>query len=425
MVLASGLIDYWASIWIAKSNSSIHRRQLLWLSIFSNLGILSFFKYYNFFISSFTSSFSFLGIPFEAHTLEIILPVGISFYTFQSMSYTIDVYRKDIEPSRNPIEFGAYLLFFPQLVAGPIERATSLIPQFRSKRIFSPTMASDGLRQMLWGLFKKVAVADQCAPFVDSVFHDHWSANTSTLILGAILFAIQIYCDFSGYSDIAVGCARLFGFTLMRNFALPFFSRDIAEFWRRWHISLNTWFRDYLYIPLGGSRGNLFNKIKNIFIIFIVSGLWHGANWTFIVWGLLNAIYFLPLMLTNRNRQFIGTVAPGRLFPGWINVTRMAYTFSLAVFAFIFFRSDTVREAIYYIRGIFTRPGISIPNEFTVTLALSISVMFIVEWLQREKQHALELSMMPRIIRWIIYLPIAFVITMMAGEKVSFIYFQF
>jgi len=274
LIVFSSIVDYSIGLQMSKTDAQNKRKLLLFASLCVNLGLLGFFKYYNFFIDSFVDAFTFFGHSINPDRLNIILPVGISFYTFQTLSYTIDVYKRKLEPTKDILSFFAFVSFFPQLVAGPIERATNL----------------DGMRQILWGLFKKVAIADNCAVFVNLIFANSADHSGSTLFIGAILFAFQIYCDFSGYSDIAIGTARLFGFNLMKNFAFPYFSRDIAEFWRRWHISLSTWFRDYLYIPLGGSRGSNYVKIRNTFIIFIVSGFWHGANWTFIVWGFLNAL---------------------------------------------------------------------------------------------------------------------------------------
>ncbi|MDN3644276.1 MBOAT family O-acyltransferase, partial [Lutimonas halocynthiae] len=285
LILFSTLVDYTVGRKLRDENNGSRRLLLLWTSIIVNLGFLGFFKYYNFFLDNFIEAFSFFGYVFKAGSLQIILPVGISFYTFQTLSYTIDVYKKKLEPTKDFIAFAAFVSFFPQLVAGPIERATNLLPQFYKKRTFDSNKAIDGLKQILWGLFKKVVIADNAAQFANEIFNNSGDYSGSTLFLGALFFAFQIYGDFSGYSDIAIGTSRLFGFNLMKNFAFPYFSRDIAEFWRRWHISLSTWFRDYLYIPLGGSRGGLSMKIRNTFIIFIVSGFWHGANWTFIVWG--------------------------------------------------------------------------------------------------------------------------------------------
>jgi len=315
LIVFSTIVDYTVGLKLKKEDNQLKRKTLLWTSILVNLGFLGFFKYYNFFLDNFVTAFSFFGTEIRANTLNIILPVGISFYTFQTLSYTIDVYKRKLEPTKDFIAFSAFVSFFPQLVAGPIERATNLLPQFYKKRTFHYSKAVDGMRQILWGLFKKVVIADNCAVFANQIFNNSADMNGSTLVLGALFFTFQIYGDFSGYSDIAIGTSRLFGFNLMRNFAFPYFSRDIAEFWRRWHISLSTWFRDYLYIPLGGSRGGTLMKVRNTFIIFVVSGFWHGANWTFIVWGTLNAIYFLPLLLTNNNRNNIEIVAQGKYLP--------------------------------------------------------------------------------------------------------------
>ena len=297
LILFSTIVDYLVGSQLKTEENNKKRKVLLWISIVMNLGFLGFFKYYNFFVDNFVTAFSFFGNEIQVNSLNIILPVGISFYTFQTLSYTIDIYRRKLEPTKDFIAFSAFVSFFPQLVAGPIERASNLLPQFYKKRTFDYTKAGDGMRQILWGLFKKIVIADNCAEYANTIFNNYEDQSGATLVLGALFFTFQIYGDFSGYSDIAIGTSRLFGFNLKQNFNFPYFSRDIAEFWRRWHMSLSTWFRDYLYIPLGGSRGGIWMKIRNTFIIFIVSGFWHGANWTFIVWGMLNALFFLPLML--------------------------------------------------------------------------------------------------------------------------------
>ena len=289
LIFFSSIVDYLVGIGLSKTEKTGKRKFLLLISIFVNLGFLGVFKYFNFFAENFAQAFTLFGSSIEPNRLNIILPVGISFYTFQTLSYSIDVYKKKLQPTKDIVAFFAFVSFFPQLVAGPIERATNLLPQFYKKREFSYDKATDGMRQILWGLFKKMVIADNCARLVNDIFDNFETFSGSTLLFGIVLFAFQIYGDFSGYSDIAIGTSRLFGFNLKRNFAFPYFSRDIAEFWRRWHISLSTWFRDYVYIPLGGSRGGKFSQVRNIFIIFIVSGFWHGANWTFIVWGALNA----------------------------------------------------------------------------------------------------------------------------------------
>jgi D-alanyl-lipoteichoic acid acyltransferase DltB (MBOAT superfamily) len=309
LIIFSTVVDYTLGLWIHKSNDESKRKYFLYASLLINLGLLGFFKYYNFFIQNFVDAFTFFGNPISSSSLNIILPVGISFYTFQTLSYTIDVYRRKLEPTSSFISFAAFVSFFPQLVAGPIERATNLLPQFYTKRKFDLEQAKIGVRQIVWGLFKKVVIADTCAQYANQIFDNSANHDGFTLLMGAVAFTFQIYGDFSGYSDIAIGTARLFNFKLMENFRYPYFSRDIAEFWRRWHISLSTWFRDYLYIPLGGSRVSRSKVIRNVFIIFVVSGFWHGANWTYIFWGFLNALYFLPSLLRNNNRNYLDTVA--------------------------------------------------------------------------------------------------------------------
>lgn len=428
----STLVDYFIGIKLSETSKKHQRLLLLWVSIIVNLGFLGFFKYYNFFVSNFVSAFSFFGMAFKTSTLNIVLPVGISFYTFQTMSYTIDVYREKLKPTRDFIAFGAFVSFFPQLVAGPIERATNLLPQFFKKRTFNYGNAVDGMKQILWGLFKKMVIADNCAVLVDLIFETPGDASGSTLFLGSVLFAFQIYGDFSGYSDIAIGTARLFGFNLMQNFAFPYFSRNIAEFWRRWHISLSTWFRDYLYIPLGGSRGSLSRKIRNIFIIFIVSGFWHGANWTFIVWGALNAIYFLPLLLRHKNRNYLDTVAESRKIPTGKEFLAILGTFVVTCFAWIFFRAANVSEAVAYISNIFdqsffTKPEL-VKDVYDFPLVYLLVGFVLLEWLARRTPHGLSKlgEKWPRLFRWSFYSFLIFLIGMfMQTEETPFIYFQF
>ena len=358
LIAFSTFVDFWVGNQLGKTDNQKRRKVLLWTSILVNLGFLGFFKYFNFFQESFVDAFSLLGYHFKGYSMNIILPVGISFYTFQTLSYAIDVYKKRLEPTKDIISFAAFVSFFPQLVVGPIERATNLLPQFYKKRQFDYAKAVDGMRQILWGLFKKVVIADNCAETANLIFNNYQDYNGSTLLIGAIFFAFQIYGDFSGYSDIAIGTAKLFGFRLMQNFATPYFSRDIAEFWRRWHISLSTWFRDYVYIPLGGSRGGKWMKVRNTFIIFIVSGFWHGANWTFIVWGVLNAIYFLPLLLANKNRTHLGVIAENRMLPSLKELGGMGLTFFLTVIAWVFFRAESVEFSLYILSSIFNLNGL-------------------------------------------------------------------
>jgi len=430
LILFSTLVDYGIGLGLSKTQHHSKRRLLLWTSICINLGLLGFFKYFNFFIDSFTDAFSFFGMAIQSRSLSIILPVGISFYTFQTLSYTIDVYKNKLAPTKNFVAFAAFVSFFPQLVAGPIERAKHLLPQFYSIRSFNYDSATDGLRQILWGLFKKIVIADNCAIYANLIFNNSTEYSGLTLFLGALFFSFQIYGDFSGYSDIAIGVSRLFGFDLMQNFAFPYFSRDIAEFWRRWHISLSTWFRDYLYIPLGGSRGSTINKVRNIFIIFLVSGFWHGANWTFIIWGFLNACYFLPLMLMGKNRDNTETIAKGRLLPSIQEVGAMLGTFSLTTIAWVFFRAENVSHALDYLFDMITdyQSYLSLGTIFDYNWIILLIILFIViEWLGRDDKYALEkiLSKFKKPIRYAFYYALMFSVLWFSGKEVSFIYFQF
>ncbi|WP_282148194.1 MBOAT family O-acyltransferase [Algibacter lectus] len=425
LILFSSIIDYYCGLFIENANTQKSKKNWLTISMFVNLGFLGVFKYFNFFSQSLEEAFLSFGYQIDTLTLNIILPVGISFYTFQTMSYTIDVYRGNLKPTRDPVAFFAFVSFFPQLVAGPIERATNLLPQFYKKRKFDYGRAADGLRQILWGLFKKIVVADNCALIANQVFDNYADYNASTLFVGALFFAFQIYGDFSGYSDIAIGTSRLFGFNLMQNFAFPYFSRDIAEFWRRWHISLSTWFRDYVYIPLGGSKGNLSKKIRNTFIIFIVSGFWHGANWTFMIWGALNAIYFLPLLLLNKNRKNTNNVAENSVFIGFKELLQVTTTFLITILAWVFFRAPSVNVAFNYIYNLFSITILDIP---TVDLKPFIFIFILVffEWLNRKQQHGLVLSNVNfALFRWTIYTFIFCLILIFGAKSQSFIYFQF
>lgn len=428
LIFFSTVVDYSVGMALSSTSHEHKRKILLWTSIAVNLGFLGFFKYYDFFLDNFVTAFSFFGTEIKANSLNVILPVGISFYTFQTLSYTIDVYKRKLTPTRDFLAFSAFVSFFPQLVAGPIERATHLLPQFYQARIFDYTKAVDGMRQILWGLFKKIVVADRCAEYANLIFKNSAEYEGSTLALGAIFFAFQIYGDFSGYSDIAIGTSRLFGFDLMRNFAYPYFSRDIAEFWRRWHISLSTWFRDYLYIPLGGSRGGTWMKVRNTFIIFTVSGFWHGANWTFIVWGALNAIYFLPLLLTNNNRNHLELASEDVFFPRLKEIFQMILTFGLTTFAWVFFRAETIDHAITYIQDMCSLSLFSIPAFWPVKTIILILFLLTVEWIGRAQLFAIakiELKFGP-VIRWSFYVLLILCICYLGVyEETSFIYFQF
>lgn len=428
LIMFSTLVDYSVGIALAKQENDTKRRLLLWTSILVNLGFLGFFKYYNFFLDNFVTAFTFFGTEIQANSLNIILPVGISFYTFQTLSYTIDVYRKKLEPTKDIIAFSAFVSFFPQLVAGPIERASDLLPQFYKKRIFDYSKAADGVRQILWGLFKKMVIADNCAEYANQIFNNSVDFDGSTLFLGALFFTFQIYGDFSGYSDIAIGTSRLFGFNLKQNFAFPYFSRDIAEFWRRWHISLSTWFRDYLYIPLGGSRGSTWTKVRNTFAIFLVSGFWHGANWTFIAWGALNAIYFLPLLLRKKNRVYMGPIATKYYFPSFKEGGSILITFFLTVLAWVFFRAENIAHALNYITEIFSMSLFTKPEILPKQLIILIVVFLIVEWFGKDGLYALD--GLNKIKSSFIKISLSFILIIvtilyMSTTEQEFIYFQF
>ena len=425
LIAFTSLCSWVSGLWIGQSrqDNRSKAKAITAANIVINLIILGVFKYYDFFVQSFADLF--LHGQSDGLLLKVILPVGISFYTFQALSYSIDVYRGKIEPTKDIIAFFAYVSFFPQLVAGPIERATNLLPQFQQKREFNYNLAVDGMRQMLWGFFKKMVVADNCAVFVNAVWNDIPAQTGSTLVVAAILFAFQIYGDFSGYSDIAIGCAKLFGIKLMRNFNIPYFSRDIAEFWRRWHISLTTWFRDYLYIPLGGSRVNKIKVLRNTLIIFLVSGFWHGANWTFIAWGTYHAILFLPLILLGKNRKYTNLVAEDRILPSWKEFGQMLLTFALVVLGWIIFRAETIGQAGHFISAIFAQGLLQRPQ--LPFAAIYITMMLVVEWIQRKNEHGLQFT--HHITPWLRY-PIYYSLIIMCllctpTQSEPFIYFQF
>ena len=455
LIAITTVLSFLSGIGIEKAPTNRSKKAVMIANIVVNLGILGIYKYYDFFATQFAQLF---GIESDFLLLHLILPVGISFYTFQALSYSIDVYRKQIEPTHDIISFTAFLSFFPQLVAGPIERATNLLPQFQKKRTFDYAQAVDGMRQILWGLFKKIVVADNCATYVDHVFGDLGSQSGSTLLLAAVLFTFQIYGDFSGYSDIAIGTAKLFGIKLMRNFNVPYFSRDIAEFWRRWHISLTTWFRDYVYIPLGGSKPVLPARlevkgdkvkarymktiaIRNTFIIFLLSGFWHGANWTFVLWGAYHALLFVPLLLMNKNRRYRDTVATITLPDGtvktkWLPSIRekgqMLLTFVLVVFGWIIFRAQDISQFGEVVSTICSESLFSVPwlmnRMFYVSVFASLSVLIIVEWLNRTNGGVLSATVfkLNRWTRWVIYLILILMIYLLGKfDYTQFIYFQF
>jgi len=427
LLVFSTVLDYYTGIKMSDSENKNTKKFWFWLSICVNLGFLGVFKYYNFFAESFAAAVLNFGIQVNPLTLNVILPVGISFYTFHGLSYVIDIYKDRIKAEKIFLDYSVFVSFFPLLVAGPIERATHLLPQIQKKREFNYTKAVDGLRQILWGLFKKIVIADQCAQHANLIFNDSSSYSGGVLILGAVMFTFQIYCDFSGYSDIALGTARLFGIDLLRNFAFPYFSRDIAEFWRRWHISLSTWFRDYLYIPLGGSKGGTWMKVRNTFIIFLVSGFWHGANWTFIIWGLLNALYIMPSIILNTNRNNLDIVAKGKLFPTFKELMMVMLTFSLTVFAWIFFRAENLHHAWNFISGIVTFQEGLLPLKIKGVIFFLIAFFIIIEWIGRHEQFALaQIGLKWKApYRYLFYLTLIFSLFWFGGNDQQFIYFNF
>ena len=434
LIAFTSFCSWGSGLLIAKANTQRKSRAWMIANVVINLAILGVFKYYDFFVSEFGQLF---GVSTDSLLLRIILPVGISFYTFQALSYSIDVYRKKIEPTKDIIAFFAFIAFFPQLVAGPIERATNLLPQFLSNRKFSYDQGVDGMRQILWGMFKKIVIADNCATYVDQVWATYPTQTGSTLLLAAVLFTFQIYGDFSGYSDIAIGTAKLFGIKLMRNFNNPYFSRDIAEFWRRWHISLTTWFRDYVYIPLGGSRVGKWKIVRNTFVIFLVSGIWHGANWTFLAWGAYHAILFLPLILLGANRRYTNQVAEGRLLPTWREALQMLVTFGLVVFGWIIFRATGMPSLFHYLEGIISTSIFSTPwlinRKFYIPLCIYIAIMVLMEWVHRNKQHGLDFKKCNKryshLFHIILYVILTFIIEyyfcLSIEHPSAFIYFQF
>ena len=430
LLMLSTTLDYAYGFWVASPNRK-KAKLFLWLSIINNLGILGVFKYYNFFATQFQQGFELLGLHTNPVLLQVALPIGISFYTFHGMSYVFDIYRGKQKPVSNFVDYAVFVSFFPLLVAGPIERASHLLPQVQVKRQFNYTQAVEGCRLILWGMFKKVVIADSLAGIVDEIFQNYQDKNGVTLIVGAIAFSFQIYGDFSGYSDIALGTAKLFGFELLSNFKFPYFSRDIAEFWRRWHISLSSWFKDYLYIPLGGSKQGKWKAVRNTFIIFLVSGFWHGATWNFIVWGGIHACGFLPLLLLNRNRKNVtDVVAQDRKLPNLKELWQMSTTFAFVTLAWIFFRADGMGFALSYIKQI----GVSLiehPGQLLLLPSGKMVFFFIIPlvlgdwWLRRDERELRVFNI--KCIRIFIYFAFLFLIYihLFSNEDSSFIYFQF
>ena len=426
LIAFTSAFSFCCGLWIDKYRGTPRKTRLFSaLNIVVNLLILGVFKYYDFFATSFADAF--LGGNTDGLLLKLVLPVGISFYTFKALSYGIDVYRGKLEPTRDIVQYFAYVGFFPQLLAGPIERPANLLPQLANLRTFDYGTSVDGMRQILWGLFKKVVVADGCAVFVDSVFPSYQSQSGSTLLLAAILYTFQIYGDFSGYSDMAIGTGKLFGFSTMQNFKTPYFSRNIAEFWRRWHISLTTWFRDYVYIPLGGSRCSKAKIVRNTFVIFLLSGLWHGANWTFIAWGAYHALLFLPLILLGKNRKYKDVVAQDRLLPSLRECGQMLLTFLLVVVGWIIFRAESIEQAYSYLFRMSSHSLFDRPDASGITgLSLAIAIMLLMEWCQRKRPHAFDLSYLHQpVVRCALDVAVILLIIVLGGPSENFIYFQF
>jgi len=424
LIFISSTADYLCGLFIPRMNTKLKKRLLLLTSLIVNIGLLGFFKYYNFFIGSFIDFLGYAGFETHMHTLKIILPVGISFYTFQTLSYTIDIYREKMKPTNNIIDFFAYVSFFPQLVAGPIERAIHLLPQFQNDREFDYASAADGMRQILLGLFKKVVIADGVAHYVSVTFTSYSELNGSTLLLGALLFYFQLYCDFSGYSDIAIGIGRLFGFDLVRNFAYPHLAPNIREFWKRWNISLTSWFRDYIYIPMGGARTGRWKNMRNTMTVFLISGLWHGANWTFIFWGFLHGISFI---IYKQFKILSDKLPLPRINPALKYILSVFITFTFIAFATIFFRARDIHSGTLIIKGIFSASLFEEPLFMPVQL-IFICLLLIIEWIQRNKEHAFEIAYPYRfniVFRWSFYLIITALIFMFGSKQQDFIYFQF
>lgn len=427
LLLFSTLLDYYTGIKMSDAPNHKLKKFWFWLSVCVNVGFLGVFKYYNFFAESFAEALDQLGIHVDVWTLNVILPVGISFYTFHGLSYVIDIYKSKIDAERNFVQYAVFVSFFPLLVAGPIERATHLLPQIKLNRVFNYSMAVDGLRQMLWGFFKKVVIADNCAEYVNLIFNHSDDYTGSTLMMGAFLFSFQVYGDFSGYSDIAIGTARIFGFNLKPNFAYPFFSRSITEFWRQWHMSLLNWFKDYIYFPLGGGKVGLWKKVRNTFIVFFISGLWHGANWTYILYGLVQAVYVLPQILFPSKRTQTEIVAMNSSLPSLGEWRALFTTFFLTNMCWFIFRANDMTHSVSMYKKVFSESVFSIPEIRPSLIIILIICFVLVEWNGRRDLYALEKLGLTwsKPLRWGLYTFIAGAIFILAGKEQQFIYFQF
>lgn len=442
VIIFSTLADYYLARKISATEDQQRRRRYLYISMSLNLGVLFIFKYFNFFNNSLAGVFGALNVPYGIQAINVILPVGISFYTFQEMSYVIDVYRGVLKPERNVGIFSTFVIFFPQLVAGPIERAGSLIAQFHRRFDFSHARTVEGLRLILWGFFKKVVIADRLAIYVNAVYNNTQDHTGLTLIVATFFFAFQIYCDFSGYTDIAIGTAKIMGFNLMLNFRQPYFSRSVREFWRRWHISLSSWFRDYLYIPLGGNRAGYNRMLLNLMIVFVVSGLWHGASWTFVIWGTLHGLYVVAETILAGRAAAVKNAAPPRSM--LLSIAQWTLTFTLVCFAWIFFRANTFEDALYVMTHLFVFPegfftGITDPfasemtgafgstNRFQLLLSFAlIGLLMGVDYLDARWGLNRVLNARPKPVRWLVYYTATgFVLLLGIWGAQEFIYFQF
>ncbi|MGY3794348.1 MBOAT family O-acyltransferase [Aquimarina sp. 433] len=432
LILASTIVDFIIGPLIHNSDSSKIRKRWLWVSVIFNIGLLGFFKYYNFFVDSWIDMMNTIGYKADnSWTLQIILPVGISFYTFQTMSYSLDIYYKRLTPNKDFISFATFVSFFPQLVAGPIERASNLLSQITTKKTFNYIQCKEGIKLILWGLFKKVVIADSIAPIVDDIFANYETYSASTLVLGVSLFSFQVYGDFSGYSDIAIGTSKLFGIELMSNFKFPNFSRNVAEYWQRWHVSLSTWFRHYVYIPLGGSRVSKLKSVRNIVIIFLVSGFWHGANWTFVIWGAIHALLYIPVFLMGRNRIYMNNVvAENRWFPSIKEIFQILLTFSLVTFSRVFFRSESITDAFGFLKQLYSNfkfETYAHPLGYRMIDYFILLALFVLyEYLIRRDERS-PFKFKSKIVRFTLYTLVILAMLLFFDDNIdrSFIYFQF
>ena len=439
LVILITLISYYAGVQMGKMETRSKRRKFLIITTFASLGLLFLFKYYDFFNSSFDTFFNTFHLSYGIPALHLVLPVGISFYTFKSLSYAIDVYRGDQAPEKHLGYFALYVGFFPQLLAGPIERATRFLPQLYEKFDFDYQRVTQGMKLMLWGLFQKMVIADNLAPLVDAVYNDPTHQDGIRLVLASLGFAFQIYCDFSGYSDMAIGAARVMGFTTMENFSRPYFSKSISEFWRRWHISLSSWFRDYLYIPMGGNRVPVPRWYLNLLVVMLVCGFWHGANWTFLVWGGLHGFYLIFSILTRGARDYFVRGIGLHRAPKLHSYLKSVITFSLVCFAWIFFRANSISDALYIIRHLPTGWGSLLqtygqvkapflaPLKFEGAIAIcSTALLIIVHFMERQSSIVDKVSERPVWLRWSIYYGVTLSILLFGnfGSR-QFIYFQF